>query len=232
MVLYFLHQVVARKFDPFAPVWLFLVGYLQVYVIQALSFHDWAVEVRGKDLVTAANFRSFWALLWFLLVYQLAPTRIAARVLPQPPRRWSPLLPAVICPPLIVWGLFCANMFVEGDAPTFENFSSEEALFRSFPFVMLVAAVMLVITGRTTQSVRPVFLASRATDRGRLRRDLDVQRQAIPLAHGFARDDLCPLPHSSQTPVMARLDHHWRARCSGRDDRARLAGSLQLSADR
>ena len=117
IVLYFLHQVVARRFDAFAPVWLFLVGYLQLYVLQALSFHDWAVEVRGKDLVTAANFRSFWALLWFLLVYQLVPARMAARVLPAPPRRWLPLLPAVICPPLIVWGLFCANMFVAGEPP-------------------------------------------------------------------------------------------------------------------
>jgi hypothetical protein len=159
MVLYFLHQVITRRFDPFAPVWLFLLGYLQVYVLQALSYHDWAVEARGLDLVTAANFRSFWALLWFLLVYQLAPARIAAGALPRPPARWSPLLPAVICPPLIVWGLFCANMFVEGDAPTVESFSSEEALFRSFPFMMLVAAVMLVITGRTMQTTRPVFLA-------------------------------------------------------------------------
>ena len=50
-------------------------------------------------------------------------------------------------------------MFVAGDAPSLENFSSEEALFRSFPFVMLVAAVMLVITGRTNQTTRPVFLA-------------------------------------------------------------------------
>ena len=154
MVLYFLHQVVTRRFDPFAPVWLFLVGYLQVYVIQALSFHEWAVEVRGKDLVAAANFRSFWALLWFLLVYQLGPARIAARVLPSPPRRWSPLLPGVICPPLIIWGLFCANMFVSGRrSRRSRTYSSEEALFRSFPFVMLVAAVMLVITGRTMQTV-------------------------------------------------------------------------------
>jgi hypothetical protein len=160
IVLYFLHQVVARKFDAFAPVWLFLVGYLQLYVLQPLSFHDWAVEVRGKDLVTAANYRSLWALLWFLLVYQLVPARMAARALPMPPRRWSPLLPALICPPLIVWGLFCANMFVAGEAPSLENFSSEAALFRSFPFMMLVAALMLVVTGRSTQSVRPGFLAT------------------------------------------------------------------------
>src|SRR5205085_1797116 len=69
---YFLAQVAARRFDPFAPVWLFLVGYVQVYVIQALSYHDWAVDVRGKELVTAANFRAFWAVGWFLAVYHLA----------------------------------------------------------------------------------------------------------------------------------------------------------------
>ena len=92
MVLYFLHQVVSRKFDPFAPVWLFLVGYLQVYVIQAFNFHDWAVEVRGKDLVTAANFRSFWALLWFLLVYQFGPARIVRPDPAAPPMSWSTAL--------------------------------------------------------------------------------------------------------------------------------------------
>jgi hypothetical protein len=51
-------------------------------------------------------------------------------------------------------------MFVSGDAPTLDSFTSEEALVRSFPFVMLVAAVMLVITGRTAQTVRPLFLVS------------------------------------------------------------------------
>jgi hypothetical protein len=157
MALYFIHQVATRSFDPFAPVWLFLIGYLQLYVLQAISFHEWAVEVRGKELVAAANFRSFWALLWFLFVYECSPTRLAARTLPGPPRNWSPLLPVMVCPPLIVWGLFCANMFVSGEAPTLDTYTSEEALVRSFPFVMLVAAVMLMITGRTVQTVRPVF---------------------------------------------------------------------------
>ena len=158
IVLYFLVQVVTRKLDPFTPVWLFLVGYLQVYVIQALSFHQWAIDVRGKDLVAAANFRSFWALLWFLCIYQLGLGRAVARVLPSPPRRWSPALIGVLSPPLIMWGLFCANMFARGDAPTAETFTQEEALFRSFPFVMLVAAVMLVVTGRTNNTSRPIFL--------------------------------------------------------------------------
>ena len=160
MVLYFLHQVVSRKFDPFAPIWLFLVGYFQIYVLQALSFHDWAVEVRGKELVSAANFRSLWALAWFLLVYQLAPTRAVARILPHPPRNWSPLLAGVVSPPLILWGLYCANVLMSGDASDAESYSSEEALVRSFPFVMLVAAVMLVITGLPMHRVRPVFLVA------------------------------------------------------------------------
>ena len=77
VVLYFLYHLLSRKFDPFAPVWLFLVGYVQMYVIQALSFHDWAVEARSKDLVIAANCRSFWALVWFLVIYQLVPARLA-----------------------------------------------------------------------------------------------------------------------------------------------------------
>ena len=158
MVLYFLHQVVSRKFDPFAPVWLFLVGYLQVYVIQAFNFHDWAVEIRGKDLVTAANFRSFWALLWFLLVYQFGPARIVARIAPRPPMNWSTTLAHCNLPSAHCLGALLRNMLAEGDAPNLESFSSEEALFRSFPFVMLVAAVMLVITGRTTQTTRPVYL--------------------------------------------------------------------------
>ena len=157
MILYLLFQVCTRSFDPFAPVWLFLVGYLQVYVVQALNFHEWAVDVRGKDLVSSANFRSFWALLWFLLIYQIGFGRKAASILPGPPRGWSPLLVGVLCPPLVLWGLFCANMFVSGDAPTAETFSGEEALFRSFPFVMLVAAVMLVVTGRATQANHPFF---------------------------------------------------------------------------
>jgi hypothetical protein len=156
--LYFIHQVVSGRFDPFAPVWLFLIGYVQVYVFQAISFHEWAVEVRGRELVATASVRSCWALLWFLVVYQFAPGRTFARILPRPPQNWSPLLAGVVCPPLIIWGLFCANMFISGDAPTLDTYTGEEALFRSFPFVMLVAAVMLVITGRSIQTVRPMFL--------------------------------------------------------------------------
>jgi hypothetical protein len=160
IVLYFIHQAVSRKFDPFAPIWLFLIGYLQVYVLQAVSFHSWAIGVRGKELVAAANFRSFWALIWFLLVYQFGPAPAAARMVPYPPRNWSPLFVGIISPPLILWGLYCANMLVSGELPTAETYTSEDALVRSFPFMMLVAAVLLLITGRTTKSRHPLFLAA------------------------------------------------------------------------
>ena len=58
-------QVVTKKFDPFAPIWLFLTGYVQLYVIQALATREWALSIRGLDVVTSANIRIFWALLWF-----------------------------------------------------------------------------------------------------------------------------------------------------------------------
>ena len=62
-------QVVTRRFDPFAPIWLFLVGYFQVYVVQAISYHEWAVNVRGEELVALGELRALWALVWFLVVY-------------------------------------------------------------------------------------------------------------------------------------------------------------------
>ena len=38
IIAYLLVAVARRTFDPFAPVWLFLVGYVQVYVVQAISY--------------------------------------------------------------------------------------------------------------------------------------------------------------------------------------------------
>ena len=38
--------------------------------------------------------------------------------------------------------------------------SSEESLLRSFPFVMMVAAILLIVTGRTIRAPRPAFLAA------------------------------------------------------------------------
>ena len=94
IVIYLFAHILCRRFDPFSPVWLFLVGFAHVYVIQAMSYREWAIGVRGIELVTAANLRALWSLIWFLAVCQLGPARKLAPALPQPPRGWSPLLVA------------------------------------------------------------------------------------------------------------------------------------------
>jgi len=165
IAVYFFTHVIGRKFDPFAPVWLFLVGYIQPYIIQATSYHEWAVGARGKELVVAANFRALWALVWFLAVYHLGIGRKLAWLLPLPPRRWSATQVALISPPLVLWGLYCAGMLLRrggGDMA----YSPEESLIRSFPFVMMVSAVMLIVTGRAIQTPRPQYLAAGLTIAG------------------------------------------------------------------
>jgi hypothetical protein len=160
LVGYFAAQVLSRKFDPFAPVWLFFVGYVQVYITQAVSYREWAVGLRGSELVTAANFRAFWALGWFLLVYHLPIGRLVSRRLPQPPTGWSASMVGLMSPFLIAWGLFCAGMVLRaGQSPEAVE-SAEQALFRSFPFVMLVAAVLLIVTGRSLGKAGAGFLWS------------------------------------------------------------------------
>jgi hypothetical protein len=153
--LYFLHQVATKRFDPFAPVWLFFVGYVQVYVIQAISYRDWAVSARGVEALEAANFRALWALIWFLFVYHLGAGRAVARRLPSPPRNWSSTLVTFIAPVLIAWGLYCTSLFGE---TTVDNISPEDALLRSFPFVMLVGSTMLIVTGRRVGAPKPAYL--------------------------------------------------------------------------
>jgi dolichol-phosphate mannosyltransferase len=139
--------VLRRSFDPFAPIWLFLVGYFQVYVVQAISYRDYALRVRGVDLVTSANARALWALVWFLLVYHCGISRLIAARLPRPPARLSATLVCTITPGMILWGLFCAGVVaISGEG---EPASAEEALFRSFPIMMLVAAVLLIVCGRS-----------------------------------------------------------------------------------
>jgi hypothetical protein len=157
-----LFQVLRKRFDPFAPIWLFLVGYTQIYVVQALSFHEWALSVRGEEIVTAANFRAFWALAWFLGVYYLMPGRLLAGLAPSPPRRWSIVSLSLLCPLLTVWGLFCAGLVLrasdEGAAT-----SAEASLILSFPIVLVVAGVLLIITGRQPDRPRPAFTAAGIT---------------------------------------------------------------------
>ncbi len=160
ILIYFFANVITKKFDPFAPIWLFLVGYLQIYVIQAVRFHDWGVSVRGKDLVASADLRAFWALAWLLLVYHLGLGKRIAPVLPRPPRTWSPMWVAVLAPPLILWGLVCAGMLIRGGGDDSGSASGEGSIFNNFPFVMLVAAMMLIVTGRSKVSPHPAYLAA------------------------------------------------------------------------
>ena len=77
-----------------------------------------------------------------------------AELLPAPPRAWSASTVAFVAPPLVIWGFFCAGLVLsagsEGDGSTM---SGGESLLRSFPFLMMVAAVLLIVTGR--RSIRP-----------------------------------------------------------------------------
>jgi hypothetical protein len=159
IVCYFLWQVISGKFDSFAPSWLYLVGYVQVYIIQAISYHEWAVNVRGKELVAEANFRALWALLWFLFLYEFGIGKMVARLLPAPPRGWSQTTVGIISPVFVLWGLFSAGIMIFGgqQADT-ATMSGEESLFGSLPFLTMVAAVLLIVTGRTSEAASRTFL--------------------------------------------------------------------------
>jgi hypothetical protein len=150
--------IVRKRFDAFEPIWLFLVGYAHVYVIQAITVRDWAFVIRGVDVVTAANQRAFWALLWFLLIYYVGPGRWVGRRLPRPPRGWSVTAVAGLSPLLIVWGLYCAWIVVAQGQGEDITASAELTVFRSFPFVMMVAGILLVVTGSLPTSRSPVML--------------------------------------------------------------------------
>jgi hypothetical protein len=153
----FVVQVASRRFDPFAPIWLFLVGYTQLYIIQAISYHDWAIQVRGQELVTRANARALWALLWFLAVYYCGAGRVLSELLPAPPAGWSVAPVAVVSPILVAWGLLCAGLVLRaGDADG--TLSAEGMLVRSFHCVLLVSAVLLIVTARSGPGPRPAVL--------------------------------------------------------------------------
>jgi hypothetical protein len=159
MVGYFALQVLCRRFDPFAPIWLFLVGYVQVYVVQPISYHEWAVRVRGVELVTAANARALWALLLMLAVYHCGLGRLLSALLPKPPRMWSVGPVSFLSPLLLVWGLICAGMMLRAGGGEDATLSPEEGLLRSFHCVMLVSAILLIVTGRSGSQPRPAVLA-------------------------------------------------------------------------
>jgi hypothetical protein len=149
-----LSQAMRRSFDPFAPIWLFLVGYLQVYVVQAISYREWAIRVRGEDLVTQANARALWALAWFLAVYYSGVGRWVASLLPRPPVRWSSSLITGSSAAMILWGLLCTGLVGGSD---YSEMSGEESLLRSFPILMLVGGILLIVTGRYGGRSRPGY---------------------------------------------------------------------------
>ena len=196
-----------------------------------LRIHDWAVDIRGRDLVAAANFRAFWALLWFLFVYQLGAGRMFERAAcPRPPRGWSPAVVSAISPPLILWGLFCAGMVLRSGADTQETVSAEGTLLLSFPFVMMVAGVLLIVTGRLAHESAPAILDGGANGIGRLRLDLDVQRQAVAFVDRRAGHGVRVLCCAAQAALMA-CPHGYRIHgLDGSGDRHRLARKSRLRA--
>lgn len=135
-----------KRLDPFAPIWLFLAGYLQLYVVQATSYRDYSIRVRGIELVASANRRAFWALLWFLAVYFFGVGRWFARKLPSAPAAWSRGLVLALAPPLIVWGLICSGISLDGGNEP-RSITAEENLLRQFPALMLVGGVALIVSG-------------------------------------------------------------------------------------
>jgi hypothetical protein len=156
MALTFLAHLVTKRFDPFAPVWLFFVGYFHVYVIQALSLREWALTVRGTEVVTAANLRAAWALAWFVIAYHLGLGRWLASKLPRPPASWSVPAAVGLSPGLIVWGFYCASVVInQGWGEDATAVSPELVLFRSFPFVMMVGGILMLVTGRQAADPKP-----------------------------------------------------------------------------
>lgn len=151
-------QVATKRFDPFAPTWLFLVGIFQEYVVQAISYHDWAVRVRGVEVVTEASFRSFWAIAWMLTAYYFGPGKALARWLPRPPLTWSPGIVDLATPILFVWGLACGVIVARGIGSGGDAPSAEAMLMLQFPLLMLVAGNVCIITGRQLHRPRPALV--------------------------------------------------------------------------
>jgi hypothetical protein len=136
-----------------------MVGYAQVYVVQSISYHEWALQIRGVEMVTLANARSFWVFLWFLAVYHCGIGRVFSAILPRPPRAWSNGPVSVLCPLLFAWGLLCAGLVFRAGPETAASLSAEESLFRSFHCVLLVCAILLIVTARGGARSRPALLA-------------------------------------------------------------------------
>jgi hypothetical protein len=148
-------QIFRRGFDPFAPVWLFLAGYFQVYVIQAVSYRSYGLRARGDSILLMGNIRSLWALVLFLAVYYCGIGKVLAARLPKCPRSWSPGAIVILTPPMIFWGLICSVMSVR-----IGTVGGEDSLLTQFPMMLLVAGVLLLVTGRSASHPRPLFTAA------------------------------------------------------------------------
>lgn len=157
MAAYLFIEVARKRFDPFAPVWMFLLGYFQIYVIQALSYHEYALRVRGVEVTTLANTRSLWALCWFLLVYHVPIGRLFAAKLPKAPGEWSVGVMAWLTPILVVWGLVGAFAISHDNTKQGIEVSQEAFILLQFPIMMLVAAILLIVTGRNLAHPRPAI---------------------------------------------------------------------------
>ncbi len=148
-------KVLRKGFDPFEPVYLFLAGYLQLYVVQAISYREYALRARGEEVVTAANFRAFWALLVFLGAYYSGLGKRLAAFLPKAPRGWSPGFAGLVSPFLVLWGLVCSVITLRAG-----TIGVEDGYFVQFPMMMLVGGVMLLVTGRQEGQSRPLMTAA------------------------------------------------------------------------
>ncbi len=138
-----LSQVFRRSFDPFAPIWLFLAGYSQIYVVQAYSYRDYAYHARGEAIATAAAFRALWSLALFMAVYYSGLGKKIAAKLPRAPMNWSPTMVVALTPPMIFWGLVCSVLTLRAG-----TVGVEDAIYTQFPMLLLVGGVMILITGR------------------------------------------------------------------------------------
>ena len=204
LLVYFLSHVFTRKFDPFAPVWLFLLGYAQVYVDSGAFLSRMGSGGPGQGSGDGGELPG-------TVGDRLVPGRLpvrgrpvrSRRALPRPPGNWSPTVAAMLSPLLVVWGLFCAGVMIKGGIQAAEATSAEESLLRSFPFVMMVAAVMLIVTGRTQSASRPLFVAAGLMVAAVLCRDLDVQRQAISRPDRRALHGLCTLHLAREAALLA-----------------------------
>ena len=147
-----LTQIARKDFDPFAPIWLFLAGFAQIYVVQAISYRDYGVRTRGEEIVTAGNVRALWAMLLFIAVYYSGVGKKIAARMPQAPTQWSTGLVTIASPLLIVWGLLCSVLAFRMGA-----LGGEENIFIQFPMMLLVGGVLLLVTGRQPNKPQPVY---------------------------------------------------------------------------